>query len=177
LRVYGLFGTVPPSGTQVLAGLVEQILHGIPEPARSAIVQMAHLPLLRERIVANATGMTGLLALAGHAGLPLRESADGWFELIGPVGIGAQSSTQAMNPRTCYFSYTARQQLKFVPGKSTGKFTGATGPGAYQIRFAAYAPRYSSGKHKGQCDTASNAQPLARGAVSTFLAAGVLTVG
>ncbi len=75
----------PPGGTQVLAGLVEQILRGIPEPARSAVVQVAHLPLLRERIVARATGEAGLLAVVSHAGLPLHESADGWFELIGPV--------------------------------------------------------------------------------------------
>jgi len=51
------------------------------------------------------------------------------------------------------------------------------GSGAYQIHFAAYTPRYGSSAHKGQCDTASNAQPLANGAVTTFLAAGVLTVG
>jgi hypothetical protein len=82
-----------------------------------------------------------------------------------------------MNARTCRFSYTARQQFKFVPGKSTGKFAGASGPGAYQVYFAAYAPRYHSGPHKGQCDTANNVQPLAKGAVAKFLAAGVLTVG
>ncbi len=75
----------PPGSTQVLAGLVEQILRGIPEPARSAVVQVAHLPLLREPIVARATGIPGLLAVVSHAGLPLHESADGWFELIGPV--------------------------------------------------------------------------------------------
>jgi LuxR family transcriptional regulator, maltose regulon positive regulatory protein len=75
----------PPGATQVLAGLVEQILHGIPEPARSAVIQVAHLPLLHERIVERATGTAGLLAIVSQAGLPLHESADGWFELIGPV--------------------------------------------------------------------------------------------
>ena len=73
------------SGSQVLAGLVEQILAGIPEPARSAVTEVAHLPLLRERIVARATGVDGLLATVSQAGLPLQESGDGWFELIGPV--------------------------------------------------------------------------------------------
>jgi hypothetical protein len=38
-------------------------------------------------------------------------------------------------------------------------------------------PRYASGPHKGQCDTAYNVQPLAKGAVAKFLAVGVLTVG
>ena len=75
----------PPGGTQVLAGLVEQILHGIPEPARSAVIQVAHLPQLREQIVARATGIPDLLAVISHAGLPLRDSDDGWFEFIGPV--------------------------------------------------------------------------------------------
>jgi LuxR family transcriptional regulator, maltose regulon positive regulatory protein len=73
------------SEAQVLAGLVEQMLSGIPEPARSAVAGVAHLPLLRERIVERATGVPGLLAVIGHAGLPLQESADGWFKLIDPV--------------------------------------------------------------------------------------------
>jgi hypothetical protein len=91
------------------------------------------------------------------------------------TGIGKQLASQTMNATTCYFSYTARQQFTFVPGKSTGTFAGASGPGAYQIFFGAYEPRYTSGKHKGECN--GNAEPLAKGAVATFLAAGVLTVG
>jgi len=91
------------------------------------------------------------------------------------TGTGKQSTTQTMNTRTCYFTYTGRQQFNFVPGKSTGKFAGASGPGAYQVFFGAYEPRFTSGKHKGECN--GNAQPLAKGAVATFLAAGVLTVG
>jgi DNA-binding SARP family transcriptional activator len=75
----------PPGGTQVLAGLLEQILCGIPEPARSAVIQVAHLPLLHERVAARATGIVNLLAVISHAGLPLNESDDGWFEFIGPV--------------------------------------------------------------------------------------------
>jgi hypothetical protein len=90
------------------------------------------------------------------------------------TGIGKQTTTQSLNPTTCYVTYTARQQFNFVAGKSTGKFAGATGPGAYQIYFAAYAPRFTAGKHKGQCNP--NGNPSAKGAVATFLAAGVLTV-
>ncbi|HXL87734.1 MAG TPA: BTAD domain-containing putative transcriptional regulator [Streptosporangiaceae bacterium] len=74
-----------PGDTQVLAGLVEQILRGIPEPVRQAVIQVAHLPLLHERIVARATGIADLLAVISHAGLPLNESDAGWFEFIGPV--------------------------------------------------------------------------------------------
>jgi hypothetical protein len=90
------------------------------------------------------------------------------------TGTGKEVDTQSANPKTCYFTYTSRQTFKFIAGKSTGKFAGATGPGAYQIYFAAYAPRFTSGKNKGECNF--NANPLAKGAVATFLAAGVLTV-
>jgi hypothetical protein len=90
------------------------------------------------------------------------------------TGTGKQMNMQSMNSKTCYFSFTSRQTFNFIPGKSTGKFAGASGPGAYQIFFAAYEPRFTSGKHKGECN--GNAQPLAKGAVATFLAAGVLTV-
>ncbi len=78
-------GVAPAGATQVLAGLVEQILRGMADPVRAAVIQVAHLPLLRERIVARATGIADLLALVSQAGLPLQESDDGWFELIGPV--------------------------------------------------------------------------------------------
>jgi hypothetical protein len=90
------------------------------------------------------------------------------------TGTGKQVNTQTANAKTCYFTYTSRQTFTFVAGKSTGKFAGASGPGAYQIYFAAYAPRFTSGKNKGACDF--NATPLAKGAVATFLAAGALTV-
>jgi hypothetical protein len=90
------------------------------------------------------------------------------------TGTGKPADTQTANTKTCYFTYTSRQTFTFVPGKSTGKFAGASGPGAYQIYFAAYEPRFTSGKNKGACNF--NANPLAKGAVATFLAAGVLTV-
>ena len=45
-------------------------------------------------------------------------------------------------------------------GKSTGAFAGASGPGAARIYFTAFEPRYTSGKHKGQCN--GNANPLAK---------------
>jgi hypothetical protein len=37
-------------------------------------------------------------------------------------------------------------------------------------------PRYTSGAHKGQCNLSNNVVPVAKGAVATFLAAGVATV-
>ena len=91
--------------------------------------------------------------------------------------VGAVDNKQTLNAKTCFVTYTSTATVKFVPGMSTGKFAGATGPGAYQVYFGAYLPRYTSGKHKGECNTSNSAEPLAKGAVATFLAVGVLTVG
>jgi hypothetical protein len=139
---------------------------------RAAIANITHIPLTFAGVV--ATTDRGFALGNGNGSTHTLATPAGKLTV---TGIGKQSTTQTMNTRTCYFTYTSRQQFTFVPGKSTGKFAGASGPGAYQVYFAAYAPRYTSGKHKGQCDTASNVQPLARGAVAKFLAAGVLTVG
>ena len=59
--------------------------------------------------------------------------------------------------------------------ESTGKFAGATGPGAVRVHFAGYVPRYKSGAKKGQCNTSPNAPELAKGAVVSFLLSAVLT--
>jgi ATP/maltotriose-dependent transcriptional regulator MalT len=72
-------------GAEVLAGLVDQIVQSLPRRAQTAVVQIAHLPLLRETIAARATGVGGLLAMISRAGLPLQTRDDGWTQLIGPV--------------------------------------------------------------------------------------------
>jgi hypothetical protein len=136
--------------------------------------------------IANVTPMPltldGVVATTDH-GFKLGPGGGTEHTLTTPAGkltvvqVGKVTNTQTVNMRSCHFTYTSDARFKFVPGMSTGKFAGATGPGAYQIYFAAYFPRFTSGKHKGQCNTGNNVQPLAKGAVATFLAAGVLTVG
>jgi hypothetical protein len=139
---------------------------------KAAIANVTPIPLTLAGVV--ATTDRGFSLGPGGGNTHTLATAAGKLTV---TGFGKTENSQTMNSKTCYFTYTSRQQFKFVPGKSTGKFAGASGPGAYQIFFGAYAPRYTSGKHKGQCDTASNAVPLAKGAVATFLATGVLTVG
>jgi hypothetical protein len=151
------------TGPEVISGSA----HG-----KAAIANVTPIPLTFAGLV--ATSDRGFNLGGGNSNTHTLATPSGRLTV---TGIGKQATSQSMNTRTCHFSYTIRQQFNFVPGKSTGKFAGATGPGAYQIFFGAYAPRYKSGKHKGQCDTASNVQPLAKGAVARFLAAGVLTVG
>lgn len=87
---------------------------------------------------------------------------------------GKPQSTQTENTKTCFFTFTQYVTFSVLGGKSTGAFAGASGPGAAQVYFAAFEPRYASGKHKGQCN--GNANPIAKGAVASFLASIVLTV-
>jgi hypothetical protein len=89
-------------------------------------------------------------------------------------GTGRKYASRTENPKTCWATFTQKSTFSVLGGKSTGAFAGASGPGAAQIYFAAFQPRYTSGKHKGRCD--NNANPLATGATASFLASVVLTV-
>lgn len=151
------------TGPEVVSGEV----HG-----KAAIASTTHIPLTLAGVV--ATTDRGFVLGNGSSNTHTLATAAGNLTVR---GTSKQYVTQSMNAKTCRFSYIARQQFTFVPSLSTGKFAGATGPGAYQVHFAAYAPRYTSGKHKGQCNTSSNVTPLPGGAVASFLAAGVITVG
>jgi hypothetical protein len=85
------------------------------------------------------------------------------------------TSSQSFNPKSCRFSFTTRVVFAAVGSKSTGKFHRASGPGVVVVSGAGYVPRYTSGKHKGQCNTSPNAPELAKGAVASFLLSAVLT--
>ena len=150
------------TGPEVITGSA----HG-----KAALANVTPLPLTLAGLVATTEPGFKLGPGGGNTHTLMTKAGD-----LTVTVTGKPMNTQTTNTKTCYFTYTSRQTLKFVPGKSTGKFAGATGPGAVQIFFAAYAPRYTSGKHKGECETGNNVQPLAKGAVATFLAAGVLTV-
>ncbi|MGO8956251.1 MAG: hypothetical protein ACLQFR_02575 [Streptosporangiaceae bacterium] len=83
-------------------------------------------------------------------------------------------SSQVTNPKTCQLSFTEDIPVVVVGSWSTGRFAGASGPGAAQIFFAATAPRFKSGPMKGQCNF--NGQPNSKGAIASFLASVVLTL-
>ncbi len=87
----------------------------------------------------------------------------------------APTSSQSFNPKACRFSFTTYVVFAAVGSQSTGKFAGTSGPGAVQVYGAGDVPRYTSGKHKGQCNTSPNAPELAKGAVASFLLSAVLT--
>jgi hypothetical protein len=88
--------------------------------------------------------------------------------------MGKPTHVLRVNPRTCRESFTQRQRFRVVSRQSTGEFARTSGPGAVQIYFAAFAPRYTHGPKKGMCNFASN-KPQNRGAVARFLADIVLT--
>ena len=83
---------------------------------------------------------------------------------------------QSFNPSVCRFSFTTYVVFAVLGGQSTGKFAGTSGPGAVQVYGAGYVPRFTSGPHKGQCNSSPNAPELAKGAVESFLLSAVLTV-
>jgi hypothetical protein len=86
----------------------------------------------------------------------------------------APTYSKSSNRRACHFSYTTNVVFAVVGSKSTRSFAGKSGPGAVQVYFAGYGPRYRSGKHKGQCRTSPKAPELTKGAVATFLFSAVL---
>jgi hypothetical protein len=155
--------TASPSvtGPEVVSGVV----HG-----KAALANSPHIPLTLVGVVGTKDRGFVLGNAPSNATHILKTRAGN----LAVKPKGAQHQTQTQNTRSCHFTFTIRQQFTFDPSLSTGAFAGVTGPGAYQITFSAVEPRFTSGPHKGQCN--GNAEPLAKGAVATFLAAGVATV-
>ena len=91
------------------------------------------------------------------------------------VVTAAPTNSQSFNLSACHFSFTTYVVFKVVGGQSTGEFAGTSGPGAVQAYGAGYVPRYTSGPHKGQCNSSPNAPELAKGAVASFVLSAVLT--
>jgi hypothetical protein len=91
------------------------------------------------------------------------------------VVTAAPTSSQSFNASACHFSFTTYVVFAVAGGQSTGEFAGTSGPGAVQVYFAGYVPRYTSGPKKGQCNGSSNAPELTKGAVASFLLSAVLT--
>jgi hypothetical protein len=162
LAIASTGGSASVSGPEVVTGVV----HG-----KAATANTPHIPLTLTGVV-NTREPGFVLGSGGGNSHTLKTKAGN----LSVEGIGKQVSSETVNSKTCHVNFTVREKFNFVPNLSTGAFAGASGPGAYQITFAAFVPRFKSGSHKGQCNFGNNVQPLAKGAVATFLAAGVLTL-
>lgn len=146
------------TGPELISGMVT---------GKAAVANAPTIPLRFQGVV-SARGVVNLGG--GSSKMHTLSSSAGKFTVL---ATGKQSS-QTANKKTCHFTFTQDVTYNVVGSKSTGAFAGASGPGAAQIHFAGFEPRFKSGPHKGQCN--GNAPPLAKGAVASFLASTVLTV-
>lgn len=161
-----LAGTQAPAwvtGPEVISGQV----HGQAANANSPMIPL----LLRGVVFARDDNF--ILGGNGH-----RRDHTLWTTAgkLTVMGVGRQHQTMRTDARACHVTFTIRQEIRVLGGKSSGRFAGASGPGAYQIRFSAFFPRYMSGRHRGMCNFSNSAKPLNRGALASFLATLVLTV-
>ncbi len=153
------------TGPEVISGAV----HG-----KAANANTPRIPLTFRGVVSTRA----VIVLGGGSG-PHKGSVKSISSAAGRFTIRVSAkpqSSQTFSLRTCRETFTEYIPYNVVGSLSTGAFAGASGPGAVQIYFAAFAPRYKSGPKKGQCNTSNNAQPLNRGAVASFLASTVLTI-
>ena len=70
------------------------------------------------------------------------------------------ASPSLFNTKTCSAIFGASAPATIMDG--TGAYKGISGTVTITETFAAYGPFYTSGPHKGQCNTSNNAVPLAQ---------------
>lgn len=148
------------TGPEVISGAVT---------GKAATANAPKIPLTFRGLV-NARGVI-ILSGGSKSRTHTLSSSAGKFTVM---ATGKKQNSQTENKKTCHFTFTQDISYNVAGSKSTGAFAGASGPGAVRIYFAAYAPRFKSGPHKGQCN--GNGTPLSRGAVASFLASTALTV-
>lgn len=86
---------------------------------------------------------------------------------------GTSSTTQRLlSTSTCRFEFSTTVPYTVSGAQSTGQFAGATGSGHAVVLFVGDLPKLSDGK----CNTSSTAVPKVSTVVSTFKAAGPLTL-
>jgi hypothetical protein len=142
-------------------------IYGKPATAQSPVI-----PLTWRGLVDTHSTFVGLGKPPGKSQEHTFTTAAG--SLVGLVTAPPRQS-QTFNPANCHFTATTTVAFATVPGKSTGKFAGATGPGTVKVYFAGYVARYTSGLKKGQCNSSPSAPELPQGAVVTFALRAVLT--
>ena len=153
----------PITGPEIAYG----VIHGKRATASTPIIPVAWRGLVQARGVFSGGG-SGPKKGQHHT---FTTSAGN----LAVVVTAKPTNTQHVNLKACHFSFGTYVVFAVVGRKSTGKFAGISGPGAVQVRFAGYGPRYKSGPKKGQCNTSSSAPELAKGAVASFLLSAVLT--
>jgi hypothetical protein len=150
------------TGPQIASGAV----YGKPATANNPVIPLTWRGLVNAHGVFSPNGPTPkkgqLHTFATSAGK------------LTVVVTAVPASIQNVNVKACHFSFTMYVPFAVVGSKSTGRFAWTSGPGAVQVYFAGYGPRYTSGPKKGQCNTSPNAPELAQGAIASFLLSAVL---
>jgi len=150
------------TGPEVIAGAV----HG-----KKVLVRSPRIPLRWRGLVVTHSVVT----LGG--GGPHKGSVKTFVTPAGNLTLMVTAKPQSrhsFNPKTCRLSFTQDIVVAAVGGKSSGKFAGASGPGAVQVSLAVNAPRFKSGPNKGKCNP--KGKPIAKTAVASFLGSLVLTL-
>ncbi len=152
----------------------------------AASASAAHRRTGTEVIAASTTNLAIILAKV----LVLPAKASGVVNTEGMVAVGGPATgtssldfragtltvrhtetsggTHSLNPKTCVVSFSEGGIYTVLGG--TGKFSGATGHGKYQIRVIIKIQRLKN----GACNTSQSAQPISGRA--SFLAYGPLSV-
>ncbi len=93
------------------------------------------------------------------------------------VRLTSKHVIQSVNKMTCRAVFKETDSYVVRGGASTGTFAGASGHGKVHIKFAFTVSRYTSGKHKGECNTGNSGHPVhPKTAVVSFLAVSTLTL-
>ena len=133
---------------------------------RGALANAPVVPLQLRGVVSTR----GSINLGGNASVSPIPSRKGTLA----AEHGNPSPPPQLNYRSCRETETISTWTKVVGSRSTGVFKGASGSGHAVVVFSAIAPRYTSGKHKGQCNFSENAQPEPHGAWISFHDQGTL---
>ena len=163
-----LAGTPAMASSQAITGpeTAYGVIHGKPATANNPVIPVAWWGLVNAHGVFSTTGPE-----------PKKGQQHTFTTSAGNLTVvvtAAPTNLQSFNLKACHFSFTTYVVFAVVGGKSTGRFAGTSGPGAVQVYFAGYGPRYTSGPKKGQCNSSPNAPELAKGAVASFLLSAVL---
>lgn len=150
------------TGPEVIYGQV----HGKAALANAPVVPLKFRGVVRTRGVVNLGGPGN----ARNHTIPTRAGKYA-------VRLTSRHAAQSVNQMTCRVVYKETDTYVVRGGASTGAFAGASGHGKVQLKFAATVSRYTSGKHKGQCNTSNSGHPVRPNtAVASFLAVSTLTV-
>jgi hypothetical protein len=147
------------SGTETISG----ILRGEAAMAANPVFRLTF------RGPVNTTA-TFPLGNAPRKGQPFAfKTGAGDFVIV----AGTSSTTQKLlSTSTCRFEFSTTLPYTVSGSRSTGQFAGATGAGRAVVVFLGDLPKLSN----GTCNTSATAVPTVSTVVSTFKAAGPLTL-